>query len=110
MRMAVAVASAIDAPEIATPESMPCAQRDFRRFLGSGIVRELILRVHLFLVRIRITVRLCITGQRDFEYADHPRASAGAEDADGEFAAGKKRFDDRRLVIPVDQITARRFE
>ena len=107
MRAAVTIAAAVHPSQVATPQLVPRSQRDIRGFGGRPVVDDPVSRVHLLLVRVRISVSLGIAGQGDLEDANHARARAGSDDADGEFAAGKERLDERGLPIRVEDVATR---
>ena len=97
-RAALGVAADIDAAGVAAAERAPGGERDGGGFVGerAGGERQLVEGFHLVLVGIGGGIA---AGQEaDFADADDARVGAGAEQADGEFAAGQEGLDQRRLA------------
>ncbi len=96
---AFGVAADVDAAGIAAAERPPGGEGDGGGFVGerAGGKRQLVEGFHL--VAVGIGGGVAAGQEADFADADDARVGAGAEEADGEFAAGQEGFDQRRLAI-----------
>ena len=93
-------------PASRQPSARQAASATAAASSASGPVaqRQLVEGFHLVLVGIGGGV--AARHEMDFADADDARAGAGAEQADGEFAAGQEGLDQRRLAVGLQHLEA----